>query len=163
MRLIYLIAAATVLCSALPAQAQTQSDKLIPISILAADSVARLAADSTVPALPVASPAIAKADTGGKTLTMLQAGMIALQTMDLVSTHQALSRPGTYEANPAFGIASGSLPASIALKAGATAGIILLTNRVAKTNRAAAIATMVALNSVYATIAARNFAIAHGR
>jgi hypothetical protein len=89
--------------------------------------------------------------------------MAALQTMDVASTRKALSHGGAYEANPVFGAIGGSLPAAIALKAGATAGIILLTERVRKTNRAAAIATMVALNSAYATIVAHNCAAASGR
>ena len=105
----------------------------------------------------------AKADSGGKTLALLQAGMVALQAMDIVSTRQALSRPGAYEANAAFGSGNPSMAATIALKAGATASIILLTSRIAKTNHAAAIVTMVALDSAYATISAHNFAVAHGR
>ena len=150
------------MASALPVSAQIHTDKLIPVSLLSAESVAKMAAESTEATLPqMVAPA--KADNGGKTLVLLQAGMVALQAMDIVSTRQALSRPGAYEANAAFGSANPSMGATIALKAGATASIILLTNRIAKTNRVAAIVTMVALNSAYATISAHNFAIAHGR
>lgn len=167
MRLNVLFASAIILLAgALPASAQV-SAKSLPVNILS-ESIARAATDAAgvedsvafpLRALP---PATAQAlQGGGKTLSLLQAGMVALQAMDVVSTRQALSRPGAYETNPALG--GGSLPATIAVKAGATAGIILLTNHIAKTNRVAAIATMVALNSAYATIAARNFAIAHGR
>ena len=169
MRLNNLVAAlVALLASALPAHAQTQSDKLIPISLLSAESVARMAVESAdttestfPPAVTVkASPMVTKAESGGKTLALLQAGMVALQAMDVVSTRQALNRPGAYEANGAM---SNGLGTTVAIKAAATASIIVLTNRIAKTNRVAAVVTMVALNSAYATIAAHNLAIAHGR
>lgn len=109
--------------------------------------------------VPVVAPP-AQAASGSRALPMLYAGMIALQAMDLASTHKALSVPGAYQANPLFGSVGGSLPAQIALKAGATAGIIYLAERLKKTNRVGAIVTMIALNSAYATIAAHNYAIA---
>ena len=174
MRLYVLLTTFALVLSAVPASAQTSADKFIPISMLSAEAIARVTAEAAASeATPAATatgrsllptslaPKIDGAGSG-KTLVLLQAGMAALQAMDVMSTRQALNRPGAYETNPAFGSA-GSLPATIAIKAGATAGIILLTNRIAKTNRVAAIATMVALNGAYASIAAHNFAVAHGR
>jgi hypothetical protein len=153
--------------SALPARAQVSGDKIIPISMLSAEAMAKATSDALAsedlgaPPVRVALPTAAPSVGGGKTLVLLQAGMAALQAMDLMSTRQALNRPGAFETNPTLG--GGSLPATIAVKAASTAGIILLTNHIAKTNRVAAVVTMVALNSAYATIAAHNFAIAHGR
>jgi hypothetical protein len=171
MRLNMLLTAFVLALTALPASAQTSADKFIPISMLSAEAIARVTAEA---AAPEAAPAVTnpvrsllpaalapRIEGGGKTLVLLQAGMAALQAMDVMSTRQALNRPGAFETNPAFG-SGGSLPATIAIKAGATAGIILLTNRIAKTNRVAAIATMVALNGAYASIAAHNFAVARG-
>jgi hypothetical protein len=143
---------------ATPAVAQTTSLNLLPVTDLAAEVVAATAIETAaLPVLPVRVPAAVHSSSHA--LPLLYTGMIAVQALDIVSTHQALSRPGTYEANPIFGSA-GSLSSQIAMKAAATAGIIVLCERVKKTNRIAAIVTMVALNSMYATVAAHNFSIA---
>jgi hypothetical protein len=177
MRLYVLLSALAIIASVSPAAAKSLSDNHLSISALAMESVTVEAlatvpeavgeapAVRTVPIVPIvpAVPVVAApAQAGGssRALPLLYAGMIALQAMDLASTHKALSVPGAYEANPLFGSVGGSLPAQIALKAGATAGIIYLTERLKKTNRVGAIITMVALNSAYATVAAHNFAIA---
>jgi Domain of unknown function (DUF5658) len=159
MRLYVRICAVAILGFAVPASAQTSSDKFISISALAAESVVLDALPAEVaatPALPVVAT-VPKA-TNSPAIPLLYAGMIALQAMDIVSTHKALSRPGTYEANPVFGSVGGSLGAQIAMKAGATAGIIYLTERMRKTNKVGAIVTMVVLNSAYATLVAHNYA-----
>jgi len=43
------------------------------------------------------------------------------------------------------------------LKAGTAAGVVLITERLWRRNRTAAVITMIALNSAYATIAAHNY------
>lgn len=156
-----LLCAAAILVSASPVFAQGLSDKHLSINALAIEAIAldtAPAVSSDAAPVPVVSPT-PKAD-GSRALPLLYAGMIALQAMDVASTHKALRVPGAYETNPVFGSVGGSLPAQIALKAGATTGIILLTEHVKKTSRVGAIATMIALNSVYATVVARNYAIA---
>ena len=121
----------------------------------AVEAVRELPAPPTVPAQPNKKM--------GNALPLMYAGMVALQALDIVSTRKALNQPGAYETNPMFDMVGGSLAGTIALKAGATAGIIVLTERVRKTNKVAAVATMIALNSAYATIVAHNYAIAGHR
>lgn len=48
----------------------------------------------------------------------------------------------------------------VAVKAGVNAAVILATERLAKRNRVAAVATMVALNSAYAMIVRHNLRVA---
>src|ERR1019366_2100122 len=116
MRLFVLVCAFAVVASVSTAGAQTLSDKHISISALAMETVAADAL-AAVPAGAAETPAIpvlaaAPAPGGSRAIPMLYAGMIALQAMDLVSTHKALSVPGAYETNPVFGSA-GSLPVQI--------------------------------------------------
>ena len=158
MRLYVRVCAVAILGFAVPASAQTSSDKLMSISALAAETVVLDALPSDAVTPPVLVAAVLPKATSSPAIPLLYAGMIALQAMDIVSTHKALSRPGTYEANPVFGSVGGSLGAQIALKAGATAGIIYLTERMRKTNKVGAIVTMIALNSAYATLVAHNYA-----
>ena len=54
----------------------------------------------------------------------------------------------------------GSPVAMTALKVGATAGIILLSEKVRKRNPVAAVVMMVTLNSAYAMVVSHNYAIA---
>ncbi|MQA28413.1 MAG: hypothetical protein GEU82_01040 [Luteitalea sp.] len=81
-----------------------------------------------------------------------------LQALDMHSTHRALTAGGS-EGNPVVSALQSPL-AMGALKVGATAGIIVLTEKLRKNNRIAAIVTMVALNSGYAMIVSHNYSIA---
>jgi hypothetical protein len=83
----------------------------------------------------------------------------ALQAMDLHSTQRAIGAGGI-EANPVMGTAIGSPLAMTAMKVGATTGIILLSEKLWKRNRVAAVVMMVVMNSGYATVAAHNYSIA---
>jgi len=90
------------------------------------------------------------------TLPALQVSFGALQIMDVVSTTRALNA-GLTEGNTAMrGVVDRPL-AVAAVKAGATAATIFLVNRVARKNRAAAILTMVAINSAYSVVVVHNF------
>jgi Domain of unknown function (DUF5658) len=89
----------------------------------------------------------------------LYVSFAALQVLDITSTRHALAGGGV-EGNPTMGGIVGSPVAMTALKVGATAGIVLLSEKVRKRNPVAAVVMMVTLNSAYAMVVSRNYAIA---
>jgi hypothetical protein len=113
------------------------------------------------------APAAAQTDTGMKrerpaALVPLYITFAALQAVDVHSTMSAVGNGGR-EANPIVGSALSSPAKMVALKTGAAAGVVLLTERIWPRNRAAAVITMIALNSAYLTIAAQNYRVAQRR
>lgn len=90
-----------------------------------------------------------------KLLPALYVSYAALQAFDMFSTKQALSR-GAREANPLMQGVVGHSGAFVAVKAAVAVGTIVAAERLWKTNKTAAIAVMVASNSVAAIVAARN-------
>jgi len=91
-------------------------------------------------------------------LVPLYLSFIGLQALDVHSTMTAVN-DGARESNP---VVRGTLdnPAALfAMKAGATAGVVLLTEKLWKRNRTAAVLAMVGVNSAYLTIAARNYRV----
>ena len=88
-------------------------------------------------------------------LSTLYVSYAALQAYDVYSTKQALAL-GAREANPLMKGVVGNTGAFIALKAGVAAATIVAAERLWKTNKPAAIAVMIAGNSVAAIVAARN-------
>lgn len=88
-------------------------------------------------------------------LPALYISYAALQGFDVYSTRQALAR-GAREANPLMEGAVGNTATFIAVKAGVGVATIMAAERLWKTNKLAAIAVMVASNSVSAVVAARN-------
>ena len=90
-----------------------------------------------------------------KLLPALYVSYAALQAFDVWSTKQALSL-GAREANPLMQGVVGNTGAMVAMKAAVAVGTIVAAERLWKTNKTAAIAVMVASNSVAAIVAARN-------
>ena len=88
-------------------------------------------------------------------LVPLYVSFAALQVLDTTSTHRAL-REGGREANPVVQGFAGNRAAMLAVKAGATAATVYLTERLWKKSRPAAIVLMTALNGAYAAILAHN-------
>jgi hypothetical protein len=118
-------------------------------AIAQSESALSIPADATAAAPASVSP------RPSLTLPALQVSFGALQIMDVVSTRRALNA-GLTEANTAMrGVVDRPL-AVAAVKAGATATTIYLVNRIARKNRAAAILTMVAINSAYSFVVVRN-------
>ena len=134
-------------------------------------SVPAYAADETTPA-PIAAPLAAseigavaanvtwsegKASREGRPalLPVLYASYAALQAYDVYSTRQSLALGGR-EANPMMTGVVGNTGAFIAVKATVGVATIVAAERLWKTNKPAAIAVMVAGNSVAAMVAARN-------
>ena len=89
-------------------------------------------------------------------LVPLYVAFVGLQALDVHSTFSALEG-GAREANPMVRSALGNPAGLFLLKAGTAAGVVLVTEKLWRRNRTAAVITMIALNSAYATIAAHNY------
>ena len=92
-------------------------------------------------------------------LLPLYISFAAMQVLDIRSTQQALNGGGV-EGNPVMGGIVGSPVAMTAMKVGATAGIVFLSEKMRKRNPVAAVVMMVGFNSAYAMVVSRNYAIA---
>ncbi len=95
-------------------------------------------------------------------LVPLYAAFGGLQVLDAHSTINALGT-GARETNPLVRHALGTPAGMLALKSGAAVGVVLLTERLWPKNRTAAVLTMIAINSAYATITAHNYRTAQQR
>src|SRR5215210_2775080 len=104
--------------------------------------------------LLMASPAAAGRGDDGKperpaALVPMYVAFAALQGLDAHSTMSALG-DGARESNPVVRSAL-DVPAGLfLLKSGTAAGVVLLNEKIWPRNRAAAVITMIALNSAYA-------------
>ena len=106
----------------------------------------------TTPAKSISRPAL---------LPSLYVTQVGLQAMDIHSTMQAISR-GAHEANPMMQDVVNNKGAMLALKAGAAAGTILMSECLwRKGNRTAAIVSMIIANSVTAMVVAHNYRLAN--
>jgi hypothetical protein len=91
-------------------------------------------------------------------LTTLYGSFIGLQALDVDSTMRAVRSGAGQEANPA--LRQIGSPALFAMKAGATASIILACERLRKERHPlAAVVLMIGANSAYAMITAHNYAV----
>ena len=111
-----------------------------------------------------AAPAWAADPQSGRppALVPLYVSFVGLQALDVHSTITAVN-DGAQEGNP---LVRGTLdnPAGLfALKAGATVGVVFLTEKLWKRNRTAAVLAMIGVNSAYLTIAARNYRVGQRR
>ena len=91
-------------------------------------------------------------------LPALYVSFAALQGFDAYSTTTALAR-GAKEANPVTRGVAGNSAAFWAVKAGSTAASIWFAERLWKTNQVGAIVTMVVVNGMAASVAARNASV----
>ena len=98
----------------------------------------------------------------GGALRALEASFVGLQALDVVSTMRAIER-GHTETNLLMRDVAGRPAAMVAVKAGSTAATVWLVRRLAKRNRVAALATMVAIDAAYVAVVARNFHVAPRR
>ena len=95
-------------------------------------------------------------------LVPLYISFIGLQALDVHSTVTGVN-DGAREGNPLVRGTLGNPAGLFVLKAGATAGVVFLTEKLWKRNRTAAVLAMVGVNSAYLTIAARNYRIGQRR
>jgi|SRR5688572_4047538 len=154
----------TFLSGALPGIAATQSLPAVPSS---APSPFESGPSSSSPlldgmALPAAGaretiqPATTAKGTPRGVLMPLYVSFAALQALDTHSTLRAIDA-GASERNPFLTGIVNQPAAFIALKGGVAASTILVADKLRHRSRTAAIVTMVALNSVYATVVAHNY------
>ena len=92
-------------------------------------------------------------------MTGLYASTFTMQALDVHSTLKAFS-VGAVEANPMMTGVTKNKMAFIALKAGIATSTVLAARSMARTNKVAAIATLIAVNSAYAMIVEHNYAVA---
>ena len=114
--------------------------------------------------LPVAEMAwpLSQSTTRPSPLVGLYVSFAALQAMDVASTRKALHAGGV-EANPLVARLGGSSLALTAVKAGVAGSMIYASERLWKTNRKAAVLTMIGLNAVYGFAVAHNYRVAASR
>jgi Domain of unknown function (DUF5658) len=91
----------------------------------------------------------------------LYASTAALQILDVHSTLAGLSQ-GAREGNTLMSGVVSNRGAFVAAKIGVAAGTIWAASRIAKHNKLAAVATLIAIDSAYAFVVAHNYRIAHG-
>jgi hypothetical protein len=118
--------------------------------------IQRLAAVITIIGLSFSSAAFAgEKQTRPAALPVLYVALGAAQTWDIYSTSAAL-RSGAKESNPAAAPFAGNTGSMIGLKAATTASTIFFAERLWRTNRAGAVAMMVAINAASAAISLHN-------
>jgi hypothetical protein len=145
--IVFSVAVMCLVASARPAHAQAES-RLVSADALVGGALNTHADTIIAPQASAPSRSIV--------LPTLQVSFAALQVMDVVSTTRALNA-GLVEGNAAMkGIVDKPVVLA-AIKGSAAVATILITNRVARKNRAAAIATMIAVNTAYSMVVARNY------
>jgi hypothetical protein len=93
-------------------------------------------------------------------MTSLYASTVAMQVLDVHSTLTAFSA-GAVEANPLMTGVTKNPWAFVALKAGVATSTVLAARNMAKRNKVAAVATLIAVNSAYAMIVQHNYRVAN--
>lgn len=95
------------------------------------------------------------APTESTTLNLLHVSFAALEAVDVYTTVRGV-KTGAVEANPLMRSTASSPVGLTAVKAGVAASSILLTRRMARDHRVAAIVLAAAVNSAYAAVAVHN-------
>jgi Domain of unknown function (DUF5658) len=96
---------------------------------------------------------------GSSVMTSLYATTAVMQMLDVHSTLTAF-RAGAVEANPMMQGVTKNSALFLTMKAGVAASTILAARQMAKRNKVAAIATLVAINSAYAMVVSHNYRVA---
>ena len=107
-----------------------------------------------------AAPSRSTAATHRFDLIALNATFATLQGLDVHSTLRAQSRTNGRELNPVVGVLLDKPAALVAFKAASSAGLIYLSNRIAKHNHAAAVVAMIGMNCAYGFVAWHNYSLA---
>jgi len=106
-----------------------------------------------------ATPAVRTLRERPSVLVPLYVGFATLQGMDYHSTSRALASGAGREANPMMRTIVRNRPAFIAVKAAASAGVILVGERLWKRNRVGAVVFMVVANGAMAAVVAKNYSV----
>ena len=113
-------------------------------------------AGSDDPAVPAPEP---RSPVGSIVMHALYGSAVVVHGLDAHSTFAALDA-GAIEVNPVLEPLTRHRAPFIAFKAGVAAGTIYAAHHMAKRNKVAAALTLLAVNSVYAVIAANNYRVA---
>jgi len=118
---------------------------------------------STAPQAPLSLPiettaAVRLEARRPSALIPLYASFVTLQILDVHSTTKALA-DGAVEANPAMKAFAGNSIGLTAVKAAGTAGVIVISEKLRKKNRAAAVGLMIAANSAMAMVVQHNYRV----
>jgi hypothetical protein len=100
-------------------------------------------------------------ERSSKLFSSLLVSTVVMQALDVHSTYQALGQ-GAVEANPVMAPLTNNRAAFIATKAAVATATVLATRQLAKRNKVAALATLVAINSAYAFVIDHNYRVARG-
>jgi hypothetical protein len=95
-----------------------------------------------------------------RTIVALCVSSAVLHALDVRSTYAVIERGGA-EGNPVLAGVVPNKAAFIALKAGIAASTILAASQISKHHKLAGLVTLVALNSVYASVVAHNVSLSH--
>jgi hypothetical protein len=150
------IGTAWVILAALPAHATAQSFTLAEATSAAANAAPASEQRPELP--PPTAPEISRPESRGLLLP-LYVSAAALQMMDVHSTKRAMAA-GHAEGNPLMSGIASNTTAFVAVKAATATGVILLSEKLRKRNRAAALGLMVAVNAATAAIVAHNYRLA---
>jgi hypothetical protein len=124
---------------------------------------------STPPAVVVqpAAPVVTAPSHDAQTPSALSRSIVALcvssavlHALDVRSTYAVIERGGA-EGNPVLAGVVPNKAAFIALKAGVAASTIFAASKIAKHHKVAGFVTLIALNSIYASVVAHNVSLAH--
>ena len=144
--------------------AQDRGESMVPPTLFAAAEMAALTEAQPFGTRPSLDPVV-RTDVRPAVrprpaaLVGLYVSLAGMQALDIASTHKALEA-GAAEANPMMAPFARSPLALAAVKAGVTSVTIFAAERMWKTNRKAALVTMIALNATYGAIAAHNYRVA---
>jgi hypothetical protein len=144
------------------ARAQTRADapelSFTTAAVLPIGDAIRLFDPARLPA-PIVQPIRRFNNPDSPLLLSLYIATGLTQALDIHSTIKALDRGGV-ETNPMLSGISGNKPAFIALKGAVAAGSILAARKIARKNKVAAIATLIAINTAYGLVAHHNYRVA---
>jgi hypothetical protein len=135
----------------------------LPASFFVSAALPEVAPAAPVVNLQTAAPIAphAGASPAGPSYGMvsLYAATAAIQALDAQSTYAALGRGGV-EGNPMVSGLVANRGAFLGVKAAVAASSILAAQRLARHNKVAAIAALVAMNSAYALVVSHNYQVA---
>jgi hypothetical protein len=149
------VAALLVACAASVAHAQERVSLDVSAAVSNAISPAVVAA-SDVPA-PVLRPL--RPARRSPLMDALYASTFTMQALDVHSTLKAFGA-GAVEANPLMADVTRNKLAFVALKAGIATSTVLAAHNMSRTNKVAAVVTLVGINSAYAMIVSHNYQVA---
>ncbi|MCX6537830.1 MAG: DUF5658 family protein [Acidobacteria bacterium] len=143
-----------------------QAQAVEPVTLLGevpgveeAQAVSASSGQLSMPIQQQVAPGTARPRSGG--MLALYASTVAMQALDMHSTLTGFKQ-GAVESNALMGGITKNRAAFFAVKAAVATGTIIAAQRIAKRNKVAAVAMLVAVNSVYAFVVVHNYKVASG-